>query len=170
MRSHLIVRSADEIRVAPAPPPPLLPTLYCFYRSCEKVSASNSIPFAKCPIVIKASCRTGSASLVSKGPIFIEGGNPVQSTTTRSSPKDLLLDFLNYWDQSAVRFHGAQEFGKSLSFQAFCREGGIFMEPVALLVLLNNGTCRILEQISESNLFIDDKGSHMLIDASSSCR
>ena len=30
-----------------------------------------------------------------------------------------------------VRFDGAQEFGKSLSFQAFCRERGIVMETVA---------------------------------------
>ena len=124
------------------------------------------------PIVKKTSCCTGSASLVPKGPIFIEGGNPAQSTTTRSSPEDLILEFLN-WSGikvSTVRFGGAQEFGKSLSFQAFCREGGIVMERATLLVLLNKGTCRILEQIPESNLFIDDKESHMLRVASSSCR
>ena len=118
----------------------------------------------KCPIVKKTSCCTDSASLVPKGPIFIEGGNPTQSTTTRFSREDLILEFLNRTGikVSTVRFDGAQEFGKSLSFQAFCREGGIVTERVALLVLLNKGTCRILEQIPESNLFIDDKGSHLL--------
>jgi hypothetical protein len=40
-----------------------------------------------------------------------------QSTTTRSSPEDLILEFLNMTriKGSTVRFDGAQEFGKSLS-------------------------------------------------------
>jgi hypothetical protein len=54
------------------------------------------------------------------------------ATTTLPSPEDLNLQFLNMTGikVSTVRFDGAQEFGKSLSFQAFCRKRGIVMDLI----------------------------------------
>ena len=43
---------------------------------------------------------------------------------------------------STVRFDGAQEFGKSLSFQAFCRKRGIVMDPVAEYTHVQNARRR----------------------------
>ena len=45
---------------------------------------------------------------------------------------------------STVRFDGAQEFGKSLSFQAFCRERGIVMDPVAEYTHVQNSRSEML--------------------------
>ena len=39
---------------------------------------------------------------------------------------------------SSVRFDGAQEFGKSLSFKSFCHQEKIVMEPVAHYTHIQN--------------------------------
>jgi hypothetical protein len=51
----------------------------------------------------------------------------------RSSPENMILEFLNMTGIKigTIRFDGAKEFGKSVSFQNFCNECGIIMEPVA---------------------------------------
>ena len=56
--------------------------------------------------------------LVVDGIDFVWG----QTCTTRSSPEDLIQEFLTMTNLkvSSVRFDGAQEFGKSHSFKAYC--------------------------------------------------
>jgi hypothetical protein len=77
-----------------------------------------------------------------------------QSTTTRSSPEDLILEFLNMIGikVSTVRFDRAREFGKSLSFQAFCRERGIVVEPVAEYTHVQNARSENVTRISKEHV------------------
>ena len=74
--------------------------------------------------------------LVVDGIDFVWG----QTCTTRSSPEDLIQEFLTMTNLkvSSVRFDGAQEFGKSHSFKAYCHNEKIVMEPVAHYTHIQN--------------------------------
>jgi hypothetical protein len=63
-----------------------------------------------------------------------------QTCTTRSTTEDLIQEFLTMTNLkvSSVRFDGAQEFGKSLSFKSFCHQEKIVMEPVAHYTHIQN--------------------------------
>ena len=76
------------------------------------------------------------------------------STTTRTAPEDLILEFLNMTGIkfSTIRFDGAQEFGKSLSFQAFCRARNIVLEPVAEYTHVQNARSENAIRVSKEHV------------------
>jgi hypothetical protein len=57
----------------------------------------------------------------------------VSASQDHSTPENMILEFLNMTGIKigTIRFDGAKEFGKSVSFQHFGNECGIIMDPVA---------------------------------------
>ena len=53
---------------------------------------------------------------------------------------------------SPVRFDGAEEFSKSLSFQAFCLEGGIVMDPVEEYTHVQNAQSENAIRVSKEHV------------------
>jgi hypothetical protein len=64
----------------------------------------------------------------------------------------LLLWAITRVKVSTVRFDGAQEFGKSLSFQAFCRKRGIVMDPVAEYTHVQNARSENAIRVSKEHV------------------
>jgi hypothetical protein len=57
----------------------------------------------------------------------------VSVSQDHSTPENMILEFLNMTSIKigTIRFDGAKEFSKSVSFQNFCNECGIIMKSVA---------------------------------------
>ena len=72
----------------------------------------------------------------------------------RSSPENMILEFLNMTGIKigTIRFDGAKEFGKSVSFQNFCNERGIIMEPVAEYTHVQNAKSENAVRISKEHV------------------
>jgi hypothetical protein len=71
-----------------------------------------------------------------------------------SIPENMILEFLNMTDIKigTIRFDGAKEFGKSVSFQNFCNERGIFMELVAEYTHVQNAKSENAIRISKEHV------------------
>ena len=88
--------------------------------------------------------------LVVDGIDFVWG----QTCTTRSTPEDLIQEFLTMTNLkvSSVRFDGAQEFGKSLSFKSFCHQEKIVMEPVAHYTHIQNARAENAIRVAKEHI------------------
>ena len=66
----------------------------------------------------------------------------------------MILEFLNMTGIKigTIRFDGAKEFGKSVSFQNFCNERGIIMEPVAEYTHVQNAKSENAIRISKEHV------------------
>jgi hypothetical protein len=81
----------------------------------------------------------------------------------RSTPENMILEFLNMTDIKigTMRFDGAKEFGKSVSFQNFCNECGIIMEPVAEYTHVQNAKSENAMRISKEHVRCLLRGSNL---------
>jgi hypothetical protein len=89
--------------------------------------------------------------LVVDGIDFVWG----QTCTTRSTPEDLIQEFLTMTNLqvSSVRFDGAQEFGKSLSFKSFCHQEKIPWN-LSLIILIFKMRVRKIQSELQRNIFV----------------
>ncbi len=78
----------------------------------------------------------------------------VSTSQDHSTPENMILEFLNMTGIKigTIRFDGAKEFGKSVSFQNFCNERGIIMKPVSEYTHVQNAKSENAIRISKEHV------------------